>query len=50
MGMEHLGPYDQMPSRYLNDLGKLPKFGSVQLLRKQFINKNMTRRVRKRGA
>ena len=50
MGMEHLGPYDQMPSRYLNDFGKLPKFGSVQLLRKQLINENKARRVRKKGA
>ena len=50
MGMEHLGPYDQMPRRYLNDFGKLPKFGSVPLLRKQFINENEARRVRKKGA
>ena len=26
MGLEHLGPYRQMPNHYLNDFGKLLKF------------------------
>ena len=47
---KQLGPNLQMPNCYPNDFGKFRKFRSVQLLRKQFINKNMTRRVRKRGA
>ena len=36
--------------RYLNDFGKLLRFRSVQLLRKQFMNENKARRVRKKGA
>ena len=40
MGLEHLGPYRQMPNHYLNDFGKLLKFRIVQLLHKQFINEN----------
>ena len=39
-----------MPNRYLNDFGKLLRFGSVQLLRKQFMNENKAHRVRKKGA
>ena len=50
MGLEHLVPYHQMPNRYHNDFGKLPKFKSVKLLRKQFIIENKARRVRKKGA
>ena len=49
MGQEHLGPYYQMPNRYLNDFGKLPKFTSVQLSHKQFINENKAHRVKKNG-
>ena len=49
MGQEHLGPYYQMPNRYLNDFGKLPKFTSVQLSHKQFINENNAHRVKKKG-
>ena len=48
-GQEHLGPYYQMPNRYLNDFGKLPKFTSVQLSHKQFINENEAHRVKKKG-
>ena len=47
---KQLGPNPQMPNWYPNDFGKFRKFRSVQLLRKQFIKKNMTLRVRKRGA
>ena len=50
MGLEHLGPYHQMPNHYLNDFGKLLRFRSVQLLRKQFMNENKSRWVRKKGA
>ena len=50
MGLEHLGPYHQMPNHYLNDFGKLLKFRSVQLLHKQFINENKARKLRKKGA
>ena len=39
----------QMPNRYLNDFGKLPKFTSVQLSLKQFINENKAHRVKKKG-
>ena len=49
MGQEHLVPYYQMPNCYLNDFGKLLRFRSVQLLGKQFMNENKTRRVRKKG-
>ena len=38
MGLEHLVPYHQMPNRYHNDFGKLPKF----------IIENKARRTRKR--
>ena len=50
MGLEYLVPYHQMPNHYHSDFGKLPKFKSVQLLRKQFINENKAHRVRKKGA
>ena len=49
MGLEHLGPYHQMPNHYLNDFGKLLKFRIVQLLHKQFINENKARKLRKKG-
>ena len=39
-----------MANRYLNDFGKLLRFRSVHLLRKQFMNENKARRVRKKGA
>ena len=47
---KHLETNPQMPNSYSNDFGKFRRFRRIQLLRKQFINKNMTRRVRKRGA
>ena len=47
---KHLGTNPQMPNSYPNDFGKFRRFRRIQLLRKHFINKNMTRRVRKRGA
>ena len=50
MGLEYLVPYHQIPNHYHSDFGKLPKFKSVQLLRKQFINENKAHRVRKKGA
>ena len=50
MGLEHLGPYHQIPNYYPNNFGKFTKFSSAHLLHKQFINENKARRVRKKGA
>ena len=49
MGLEHLGPYHQIPNYYPSNFGKFTKFRSAHLLHKQFINENKARRVRKKG-
>ena len=46
---KHLGTNPQMPNSYPNDFGKFRRFRRIQLLRKQFTNKNKAYRVRKKG-
>ena len=50
MGLEHLGPYHQIPNYHASNFCKFTKFRSAHLLHKQFINENKARRVRKKGA